>query len=305
MPDPRAAALAWRPSRARPSASAILVALAVIGSAASAARLVNRVVEGRYLADGSHGPEVRAAAPVHLAAPAPKDGAALVARNMFCSDCPPPAGPAAGPPPAGAPPPPLTLLATHVGADSLAFVRNLDTEAEGAYRVGQRITGAGELVAIHRRSIDVRTAGGDLAHVSLDGPAASPAAAAAAAPAAPTAPAAAATDPRIHRVADDTFEIDRSLITDALTGRAPAGIRVVPSTAGGISDGFRVATVTPGSVYAAIGLARGDVIRGVNGLALDSLDKAMDAVTRLRDASSIELAVSRNGRPVTLRYQLH
>ncbi|MGN6103917.1 MAG: type II secretion system protein GspC, partial [Kofleriaceae bacterium] len=58
------------------------------------------------------------------------------------------------------------------------------------------------------------------------------------------------------------------------------------------------------SVYAKLGLTNGDTITSINGLELNSADAALSAYTKLRDASSLELDVTRRGKPVTIKYSI-
>ena len=56
--------------------------------------------------------------------------------------------------------------------------------------------------------------------------------------------------------------------------------------------------VAEDSFYSRLGLRNGDVLQRINGLDLDSPDKALEAFTKLRDARRIELEIERGGAPV-------
>ena len=75
--------------------------------------------------------------------------------------------------------------------------------------------------------------------------------------------------------------------------------RVMPSCKSpGACEGFRFASIAPGSLYASLGLQGGDVVRRINGYELTSPEKALELFQKLRDASRIELDLERSGQPV-------
>ena len=58
--------------------------------------------------------------------------------------------------------------------------------------------------------------------------------------------------------------------------------------------------VRPGSIYARLGVLNGDTITTINGHAVDTADRALDAYTALRGAAKVELGGLRRGKPFTL-----
>ena len=78
------------------------------------------------------------------------------------------------------------------------------------------------------------------------------------------------------------------------------GARVVPAVKNGQPDGFKLYAIRAGSLYARIGLENGDQLRSINGLALDSADKALDLYTKVRDATKLEIQLLRRGKPTTI-----
>ena len=52
------------------------------------------------------------------------------------------------------------------------------------------------------------------------------------------------------------------------------------------------------------GLCDGDVINGVNGLPLDSPEKALEIYSSIRNATRIEVQLTRAGKPTQLVVQL-
>lgn len=156
----------------------------------------------------------------------------------------------------------------------------------------------------------VRTAiDGDRAAVTIDDsppaglldPAPTPGAPAPTAPA-PADPALAAVLAGITRVDDTHVVITRAAVDDVLANPLPVakGLRVVPSISNGRGDGLKLYAIRPGSLVAALGFQNGDTVHSVNGLALDSMDRALEAYTQLRSASHLELDLTRRGQPQTL-----
>ena len=274
---------------------------------------------------GAARPAAGRAAPA--AAPS-KAGAALADRNMFCSSCRRAAAADAAPVVAadGTPPAtslPLRLIATHVAAGrpgsgrSAATVLHDPSGSQGAFALGDRLPGAGAIVRIGGRSVDFENpAAGRVERLALDEKKAPPAA-----PAGDRTPAGeeqrpdarrherAGADPALQAQLDSgvraidetTFEVDRKLVEDVLARpqAAARGARIVPR-----ADGLRVFAVKPDSAHARLGLRSGDIIHAVNGIDLSSADKMLQAITQLRNESSIALSITRRSEPVTLNYRV-
>jgi general secretion pathway protein C len=270
------------------------------------------------------GPARTPTAPGAKPAPAPsKSGAALAERNIFCSDCQPPQPQATRTPtdPSGIPPAtdlPLRLIATHIGTGptSSATVLHDSTGNQGAYRMGDRLPGAGPIVRIGGRSLDFENPAANrverLAIAENKPPPAEPAAKAEApkqesddrrsSRRGRTDPALqAALDSGVKAIDENTFEVDRKLVEDVLARpqAAAGGARILPRP-----DGLRVMRVRPDSAHARLGLKSGDTIQSVNGIELSSGDKMLEAITQLRNESNISLSVNRRGQPVNLSYRI-
>ena len=63
-------------------------------------------------------------------------------------------------------------------------------------------------------------------------------------------------------------------------------------------------SIRPASLFAKIGIRNGDVIKEVNGLVLNGVDQAYQAMTKLQGASSISVNIMRGNNPVTLAYEI-
>ena len=305
----------------------VVIALAVAGSAVFAAKLANHAAEGAFLPDAKHGPKIQrpAAAAGVTTIVHTKDGQPVIDRNMFCSDCLPPVI-AAATPDAPVDPSimtltalPLSLIATHVATgrhaerDSHAFILNTATQMQGAYWIGGKIPGAGPIIAVHPKYVDFHNDGTNRnERISLLGEAPPPPPPTVATVADTTVAAAdgddmgKAIDAGVRKIDDSNYEIDRSLVDKVLANpmAIAKGARVMPSSKNGEADGFRLYAVRPSSVYAKLGFANGDTIHAVNGFDLNSMDKAMEVYGKLRDAGSLQVNITRRGKPVTLNYSI-
>jgi general secretion pathway protein C len=304
----------------------VVGALVVALCAVFTAKGVNHFVEARYLPDRKESrpmPRVSAAAPAKAARS--KVGTALVDRNMFCSDCLPPApaetpgGPVVE---SNAPPEtslPLRLVATNVSTvedSSFATVQNTSSNRQGAYWTGDEIPEAGEIVRIRGKYVDFKnTKARRVERISL----------LAAAPAAKAPVTAAATrsrpstrgnsardelmaaiDSGVRKTGENSWEIDRSVVDKVLANPAAVGrgARIVPSIKNGKPNGFKLYAIRPSSVYSKIGLMNGDTLHAVNGFELSTPDKALEVYTKVREASSLQVTVTRRGKPVDLSYSI-
>jgi general secretion pathway protein C len=86
-------------------------------------------------------------------------------------------------------------------------------------------------------------------------------------------------------------------------GTLSRSARVVPAVRDGQTRGYKLYGIRPGSIPKAIGLKNGDLLIEINNIELNSLDKAMDSYTKLRDAKLVELLIERRGKHHTLKLE--
>jgi general secretion pathway protein C len=295
----------------------VLTIPVVMTCAVFAAKGVNQVIAAKYLGEPAKAPVIAPvvqATPVALKPVRSKDGTGFATRDMFCSDCTPPPPVAGGPGSAPGDDVPLTtlplsLLATNVGADeaqSYATVINTENQHQGSYGLGDAIPGAGPLRAIHFKYIDFENTG-HLERLALQG---APPVVAVATPAV-AAPAEgddlnAQIKNGVKKIDDTHYEIDKNLLDKVLANpmAVAKGARIVPAVKNGKPDGFKLYAIKPDSVYAQLGLTNGDTLESINGFELTSADKALEVYTKLREATSLEISVTRRGKPMTIDYSI-
>jgi hypothetical protein len=263
--------------------------------AAFAARAAGALVEARYLADPPSPGLARAPRPIPPAQPARPDGSQLVARDMFCSQCAPGGSdPTADPVLARA-----TLIATSLGREPRATVTIPATAVQGAWGVGEAIPGLGRLDRVGATWVEIVDRAGRRGRLSLLETAAGRGPDTAMPGRAP-----AAWDGRIRQLDEQTYEVDRSLVRELVTGVIrPGSLRLIPSFDHGALTGIRLLGATADSLPAAIGLASGDVLVAINGAPIQSAQQLLDLYAGLDQLTVLELSGTRRGQPVvrTLR----
>src|SRR5512140_3084650 len=298
----------------------VLGAVVVMICAVFAAKATSHIVEAKYLGDPEHGPKIAVVAPKAETPATPvhtKEGGPLAARNMFCSDCTPPVETKSSDPSSIATTSlPLALLATNIGPrveDSYATIINSENQRSGAFSVGEIIPGAtnsGKLKSIHFKYIDFENNGRIERLVLLGAPPPTVVAAVETPPATPSGEPGddmqASIDSGIKKIDDSNYEIDKSLVEKVLLNpmAVAKGARVVPSMKNGKPDGFKLYAIRPSSAFAKLGLTNGDTLQSINGFELTSADKALEVYTKLREVTSLEVEVTRRGKPVTLKYSI-
>lgn len=228
------------------------------------------------------------------------DGAGFVARNMFCSSCDP-----AAPGPTGSPssPPALEalLISTTVGPDAFATVRVPMTEVQGSWSLGERIPGVGTIARIGHVSVDIVDGAGKLSTLSLrtavgrEGGAATP----------PPAPAAGPFAERVKQTGDNTYDVERDLVRELVTGAAkPGAARIVPVVKNGEVLGVRLVGVKETSAPAAIGLKSGDLLDAIDGEPIKTAQQMLDLYAKLDQLPRVTLQGKRGGKALAVTLNL-
>ena len=291
------------------------VAVCVLVCSALAAKAVGHVIEAQALSDSPNAPRVPA-----IATPAPvpttprvdrgAQGSSLVSRDMFCSSCapPPPAPPGPGGVASGVPLTslPLILVATSLGHDPIATVRDDRTGSQGAYALGEPLPGAGEITRIGATYVDfVNSATDREERVSLLATTSSTSLASQQPTTAPTS----ADNPyadRVKRIDDTRYEVDRSLVKElvAAAGKPVPGVRMIPISKDGKLSGVRVLSARADSIAGVLGLKGSDTLTAVNGVPIDSLDKMLELYTKIDEMNVVSIDGTRAGKPITWQYTM-
>ena len=105
---------------------------------------------------------------------------------------------------------------------------------------------------------------------------------------------------------DSVVRLSRARVEDAMknVNELMRQARIMPYFNNGQPDGLRLSGVRPGSLFTDIGLRSGDIITGVNGEQIQSVDDALRFYTSLRDADNVSVQLRRGGAERTIEYQI-
>ncbi|MDO8644512.1 MAG: type II secretion system protein GspC [bacterium] len=101
------------------------------------------------------------------------------------------------------------------------------------------------------------------------------------------------------------FVIDQREIDDALGNldKLYTEVRIVPNFKGGQPAGLKVLSIKPGSLFAKLGILRGDILEKINGIDLD-VRKGMEIFGQLKDQKSLTVDLVREGKTKTIEYDI-
>lgn len=219
----------------------------------------------------------------------------------------------------------LELLGTIVaGSRSLAVIR-MGGEVKN-YRLESEIPG-GRIEKIRRSEVEIRnqdrsltvlrpvepgTAGGSAPGPGTTAAPVRGAASAsrgergAAASAAPAARTGAKGGDAVRSAGGNRWVVARGTATAAREniGEQLRLVLMQPNLVDGKTDGFAIRRIQPGSLLAQMGMQRDDVIKRVNGMALDSPEKGLQVMQQLREARQITVDLVRAGKPLSFSYEI-
>lgn len=195
-----------------------------------------------------------------------------------------------------------TMVSTHPSA-TFASVYEGATRRTRSVWMGGDIQGA-QVIAIERTRVLVLNSG----RVEYIGPTATDAAPQGMDPRASTPPASPGTKPSIdvRQLGPQSYEVSRKDLDIALANpnELMMQARVIPAIRDGVPQGFKMFSIRQDSLYSRIGLQNGDVLRRINGLSLDSVERGLEAYQKMRESPRLELDIERNGQPLRLTYSV-
>ena len=102
----------------------------------------------------------------------------------------------------------------------------------------------------------------------------------------------------VSKIAENHYRIDGKALND----HAQLGMqaRVLPHHRNSQYEGLKLVGIRPGSLYRAIGVRSGDIIRRVNDVDITAPSKAMAIYHHLKNSPKMVLVIERRGHPVTL-----
>ncbi|MFO7832048.1 MAG: type II secretion system protein GspC [Desulfuromonadaceae bacterium] len=198
----------------------------------------------------------------------------------------------------------MQLVGTIAGGPEAIAVINSDGEI-GVYRVGDPIATSARVVKIERLRVYVENSDASISILELDEQFAPNSTATSTSSTEGSSTSASGSD-GVQQVNDTSWRISSERAEQIRTNIASVvrQARVEPVVAQGQTQGFVVKYIQPGTLLTEMGLKRGDVIKQVNGIALDSPEKGLQVFQQLRESKSMDLSIERNNTPMTFKYEI-
>jgi len=100
--------------------------------------------------------------------------------------------------------------------------------------------------------------------------------------------------------------LSSSLVDDALgnINKLMGDIRVRPHFSQGKPDGLLLYGIKKDSLFQTMGLKNGDIIMGVDGKRIESVDDALTFYEELKDASDVNVQIKRRGKTKEIQYRV-
>jgi general secretion pathway protein C len=190
----------------------------------------------------------------------------------------------------------LTLLGTvSAGRDSLALLRQ--GAENNLYRLDDKLPGGAVISEISRNRVLITDPDGGKRELLADPRAVSPEAAS---------PHATTKRNAIRALGENRWQVSRNEVERARAdlNSLLKSARMEPKIVDGRTEGFLVRMIRPRSLLARLGLRRGDLVREVNGVNLDSPEKALQILQQLREADRISVGLMRRNKPLNLEYHI-
>lgn len=106
---------------------------------------------------------------------------------------------------------------------------------------------------------------------------------------------------KITKIGENKYEVDKTgveLIIQHYT-------KLAGSLRGkATKEGMRLTGIKQGTILQELGMQTGDMLKSINGYDMSDPDKAVDAYAKLRRAGKLDMAITRDGVPITVEVQI-
>ncbi len=111
---------------------------------------------------------------------------------------------------------------------------------------------------------------------------------------------------RIRKLSDTQVRVSPAAVNDILgkPDQLMPDTGVLPESENGSVKGIRIFGIRPGTLLGELGLQSGDRVESVGGVQVTSPDKAIEGYEKMRGAGSLQIQVTRRGKPVTLTVEI-
>ncbi len=102
------------------------------------------------------------------------------------------------------------------------------------------------------------------------------------------------------------ISLRRSYIEQSMTDMASlmTQVQIRPHMENGMPAGLSLSSIKPNSIFRRMGLRNGDVITGVDGTDISSVDDALKLVDNLKSSSQLSVQLKRRGREKSIEYSI-
>lgn len=115
-----------------------------------------------------------------------------------------------------------------------------------------------------------------------------------------------ATAPATGAVRAQRISLRRSYIEQSMTDMASlmTQVKIQPHMEDGVPGGLSLSSIKPNSIFRRMGLRNGDIITGVDGNDISSVDDALKLVDSLKSSSNLSVQLKRRGREKNIEYSI-
>ncbi|WP_298039721.1 type II secretion system protein GspC [uncultured Desulfuromonas sp.] len=203
----------------------------------------------------------------------------------------------------------LKLVGTvAAGENSLALL--MGNRETASYRLRDKLPGGGKLEEITRSLVRIKNSDGTEETLHLYEEESPEAPAATARPGRPGSSSKAATTTtggyKIIPAGENRWIIPKEEAEKARTniGELLKQARMEPNIINGQTEGFTVRMLRPRSLLAGLGIKRGDILKQINGVELNSPEKALQIFQQLREAKHLSIGLQRSGQNLNFEYDV-
>jgi general secretion pathway protein C len=102
------------------------------------------------------------------------------------------------------------------------------------------------------------------------------------------------------------ISLRRSYIEQAMTDMAKlmTQVQIRPHMEDGVPSGLALSSIKPNSIFRRMGLRNGDIITGVDGREISTVNDALGLVENLQNASGVSVQLKRRGREKNIEYSI-
>ncbi|NIS62187.1 MAG: hypothetical protein GTO13_16260 [Proteobacteria bacterium] len=186
---------------------------------------------------------------------------------------------------------------------SFAIIEDIKTRKQDLYHVGDVILGEARLIAVARNKVYLERNGKQEVLEVYEGPEAKTGERAGAGR---LQKGSIPTGAGIKRLSADRYRIPPEDLKNAFQNmnHLLTQVRMVPNFKDGQPDGFKLLSIKRGSLIQRSGFRDGDIIKRVNGIELDSPEKAFEVYEQVKNEPTVTVEIVRGGKTQTFTYEV-